>query len=334
MKTHLALSDAVHLIQVPIVGTTPVRCTLVRGSERSVLIDTGTAQMAPTILDVLRTVLGSAERLDLLVNTHPHHDHIGANAQIVEACAPLQAASERARPWIEDFDLHYREFCLIAPDVLPDAEWMRRECFDILDGATRLDLTLLEGSTIRLGGPVLTTLELPGHMRSEIGFVEAEARLLVLADAVVNTGIVGEELRIFHGYQDVAAYRSTLTRLGGIVASGVVDNVVTAHLPLSTASEFAGLVETAGAVVDRVEAWIVDRCARPATVEELWHGVCDAWDYRHEFRALGMVMAHLRDLVDRGILVDADGRYAAASGPGSPTGTAFPLPPSTRRARA
>jgi glyoxylase-like metal-dependent hydrolase (beta-lactamase superfamily II) len=114
------ISDHIDMLEVPLVAQTPVRVTLVNGGDFAVLIDTGTTAMAPAILELIRENAGTLDRVRLIINTHAHHDHIGANHQVKLACGALLAAPRETIGWIEDFDTHYREFCLVAPEVLPD----------------------------------------------------------------------------------------------------------------------------------------------------------------------------------------------------------------------
>lgn len=55
-------------------------CILIRGSENAVLIDTGEAQDADHILEILRQY--QVERLDAMILTHPDKDHIGGAGRI------------------------------------------------------------------------------------------------------------------------------------------------------------------------------------------------------------------------------------------------------------
>jgi len=72
------INDHIDMLEVPLVAQTPVRVTLVNGSDFGVLIDTGTSAMAPAILELIQESAGTFDRVRLIINTHAHHDHIGA----------------------------------------------------------------------------------------------------------------------------------------------------------------------------------------------------------------------------------------------------------------
>ena len=72
------INDHIDMLEVPLVAKTPVRVTLVRGGEFAVLIDTGTSAVAPAILEPIQENAGTLDWVRLIINTHAHHDHIGA----------------------------------------------------------------------------------------------------------------------------------------------------------------------------------------------------------------------------------------------------------------
>src|SRR5215470_15296675 len=77
---------------------------VLRGRDGNVLIDTGYVTHAATTLALVRDWL-QGERVDHLVNTHCHSDHMGGNAAVQRTytCATLIPAAEAAsvRAWDE-----------------------------------------------------------------------------------------------------------------------------------------------------------------------------------------------------------------------------------------
>jgi glyoxylase-like metal-dependent hydrolase (beta-lactamase superfamily II) len=277
-----------------------------------VQIDTGINAMGDLIVQTIRDTLDAPEAVRVIVNTHGHHDHIGANHQVGLETGALLASPLGAVPWIEDYDTHYREFCLVEPGILPDADWMRQECFSVLGRSIHVDLTLGEGDRLLLGGGVeLEVLFLPGHMVAEIGFVERATNTLILGDAIINNTIV-DIGPLFHGYQDAAAYKATLARLRCLMAEGRFECIVSAHLPLVDWSDALELIDRAQSFVSAVESDLITLVeSQPeAKLDTIWGGLCGKWGYREEFRGLAMVMTHLDLLVRSGVLVqDETGAY-------------------------
>lgn len=85
IAAHLELHDtappAEGVLEVHIVDVGNADCILVRQGEHTMLIDAGERGDADTILDYLDAY--DIERLDLVVATHPHADHIGSMADII-----------------------------------------------------------------------------------------------------------------------------------------------------------------------------------------------------------------------------------------------------------
>jgi hypothetical protein len=53
-----------------------------------------------------------------------------------------------ALSWIEDLDIHYKEFC-IPSEHLPDSPEQRNEIIGIMDGPVHVDVVINEGTTFR-----------------------------------------------------------------------------------------------------------------------------------------------------------------------------------------
>lgn len=70
------------VLEVHIIDVGNADCILVRQGESAMLIDAGERGDADTILDYLDTY--GVERLDLVVATHPHADHIGSMAVVIQ----------------------------------------------------------------------------------------------------------------------------------------------------------------------------------------------------------------------------------------------------------
>ena len=75
----LTSSDfAVHVIDVG-----QADCELIQTPEQNVLIDAGEIGEGPAIIDYLKAQ--GVSRLDMVIATHPHADHIGSMAEVIDA---------------------------------------------------------------------------------------------------------------------------------------------------------------------------------------------------------------------------------------------------------
>jgi glyoxylase-like metal-dependent hydrolase (beta-lactamase superfamily II) len=124
------------------------------GAER-ILLDTG--QGLPAYLPVLDRALAEAGcRIQEIVLTHGHVDHIGGVASVIERHGALRVSK---LPWPEF-----------------DATW-------------RVDVTPIgDGSVLRTAGATLRAVHTPGHSADHLCFVLEEERTLFSGDNVLGVG--------------------------------------------------------------------------------------------------------------------------------------------------
>ena len=127
-----------------------VRCFLLTGSEKALLIDSGRE------LHTARDIAESLTALPVsLLNTHADGDHIGSNGQF------------------ESFYMHPAE----------EAHYRRGG-----RGGTIIPVT--EGDTLDLGGRELRIIDLPGHTPGSIAVLDVRNRVLISGDPVQEHGRV------------------------------------------------------------------------------------------------------------------------------------------------
>jgi glyoxylase-like metal-dependent hydrolase (beta-lactamase superfamily II) len=277
----------------------PLFLHVVADGGEAVQVDSGIADAFATVRGLWAAAGVEPATIRLLVNTHAHHDHVGANGQVVDATGALVAAPEGAIAWIEDHERQLGEFAFSHPAIHPETAAERAELAATLDRPTHVALTLREGTLIRVGALELETLELPGHMPAEVGFYERTHGTLLLGDAITNL-----DTRIFHGHVSPRAYRATLARLRGLVAQRPVATVLTAHHGALDAGGLLRLAARADRHLDAIDATLLQlaRDEGPVGLERAWRATLDAFDREAEFRSLTMVAAHLRELTGQGRL--------------------------------
>jgi glyoxylase-like metal-dependent hydrolase (beta-lactamase superfamily II) len=293
----LQVADGIWQVEQALTPAIPLHVHLVRG-ETAVLIDTGLSSTYPYIGPLLDTARVLPREVRLILNTHAHHDHIGSNRRVRDDTQALIAAPAGAVAWIEDHQRHLREFAFHHADLLRPTE----DLASTLDGPTRVDLVVDEGFRLRLGrGVELQAISLPGHMPAELAYYERSSRTLIVGDAV--TGI---DWPFIHGHLDPAAFRQTLARLRGLVVSLPVERALLAHYPVMDAPAFASLLDRAVAYLERLESTVLAQVRdTPVDLETVWRATCAALGKQLEFRGLGTVDAHLRDLLARGLIARA-----------------------------
>ncbi|HET8626014.1 MAG TPA: MBL fold metallo-hydrolase [Thermomicrobiales bacterium] len=186
---------------------------LVEG-ERAALIDTGMptspdADIAPYLAYFGRQVAD----VDLILNTHGHHDHTGGNLAV-------QAASD-APIWLHDADTYMVEDAgrLFDTYHVPVYRLMgrqheaasAREHFVARIPRQTVARALREGDIIDLGAGVeLRVLELPGHTRGSVGYYWEREGILIGGDCAMGQGSRPGLLPILN---HPLAYQQTLRRL-------------------------------------------------------------------------------------------------------------------------
>lgn len=280
---------------------------LVVGERGAALIDSGVKPMFGQLRSLIESAVEPG-RLRYIVHTHSHHDHIGCNARLQDAFGCLIVGPGHYAHWHEDFEVHYQEFARGVPALVADTAELRAEVLEILDEPRALDVRIGDGDVIDLGGGVqLEAIAVPGHMKAELAYLERSSGTLVLGDA-----ITGLDWPIYHSHLDVPGYRVTLDRLASLLAGDAVRTVQAAHFGRMTPVETTELIGRARAYIDGVEASVIGAVTSSgsADLESIWSSVCESGGRVREFRALNMVRAHLEDLVARGLMVEAGGRYA------------------------
>lgn len=273
----------------------PLHVHLVVGTDGAALVDGGLPDSL-LMIERLLAVAGDPP-LRYLLNTHAHHDHIGTFAALRERTGARLLAHPGAVRWIEDLAANRREFALHRPDLVPDSPQLRAELDSTYGRPCPVDLAVLEGARVRLGGGVeLVAVELPGHVLAELGWFEPSSRTLLLGDAVTGT-----KWSFFHGHLDPGAYRRTLHRLRALVLDQDLNLICSSHHGPHRASSFVELLAVTERYVDQVTA-VVEDCLGPDPValHHVWHATCAAMGRSQEFRGLAMVQAHLDEAVAAG----------------------------------
>ena len=167
---------------------------LVRGSSRTIMIDAGLSSNYPHLVKCLEHLDCPPEKIDMVVLSHEHLDHIGA------------AYHFHGRAFIAAHRLAANKI------MLRDDFSMLRKMFNEPNVPINIDLWLEEGNLIDLGNFRLTVMYTPGHTSACITLFEPDKGLLFASDTLMPGGVMGG---VF-GSGSIADYIQSLERLKGL----------------------------------------------------------------------------------------------------------------------
>ena len=126
----------------------------------------------------------------VVLNTHGHVDHIGANSDIIQKYAVPMAMHAADTGMLQVSDYIELSLLLGARNSPPP------------------DRLLADGDEIAIGRTSLRVIHMPGHTPGSIGLLDEEESALLSGDAVYVGGLIDKLPE-----SDVAQYRRTMTRL-------------------------------------------------------------------------------------------------------------------------
>ncbi len=136
--------------------------------RQKVLIDTGYQGDLSLTLELIEEAGVPVPQVDLIISTHSHCDHVGAN-RLIQERSGCQVA-------MHTIDKHYVE---TKNDWFT---WWRY--YDQEAEFFHVDLELQEGQSVFLDGLELVVLHTPGHASGQISLYSPEHKFLLSADAI------------------------------------------------------------------------------------------------------------------------------------------------------
>jgi glyoxylase-like metal-dependent hydrolase (beta-lactamase superfamily II) len=159
---------------------------IVRGGTRTAMIDTGvlgtpTRDVTP-VLDGLGLALSD---IDQVVNTHGHYDHMGGNAEMADAGAPIALHGHDL--WrAESNEAQGREVREMFETIgYPDeGEPLEASVLGLLGREVGVERLLEDGDRVDLGGGVeLLVVHTPGHTVGSVSLLWEAEGVLVTGDS-------------------------------------------------------------------------------------------------------------------------------------------------------
>lgn len=142
---------------------------LIKGSEKTALIDCGMAYCGERLVNNIKKELGD-RKLDYVLLSHTHYDHIAALPYV-----------RRAWPDLVSFGAVYgkevleKESALKRIENMSEAAWMYylkpKSRPEVLMNGLRVDRTVSENDIISLGDEEISVFETPGHTDCSLTFL-------------------------------------------------------------------------------------------------------------------------------------------------------------------
>ncbi|MFW6641446.1 MBL fold metallo-hydrolase [Nocardiopsis algeriensis] len=180
------------------------------------VVDTGiTSSPAEGMVPALEALGRSVEEVRWILLTHGHIDHLGG------AYALWELTGQRAKVVIHEADAHLLRSRRAHVDRYmevrhrylrdPDGEAAQTRAADeVISGEMEPSVLLKGGETLSLGGDVTVSVHsVPGHTAGSVAYVVDGQDSVFVGDAVQVHGAANG----FPGYEDPAAYRSSLLYL-------------------------------------------------------------------------------------------------------------------------
>ena len=168
---------------------------LVRGKHRTIMIDVGLSSNYPALLECLNHLDCPPGKIDMVILSHEHLDHIGAAWHFNESRTVI-AAHRLAANKI----------------MLRDDFSMLRKMFNEPNVPINVDIWLEEGNLFDLGDFRLNVMYTPGHTSACISLFDQDKGLLFAADTLMPGGVMGG---VF-GSGSISDYIQSLERLKGL----------------------------------------------------------------------------------------------------------------------
>lgn len=213
---------------------------VIHAADRFALFDTGYCTGAPALERAIAEQAGrSLGELAMIVNTHAHPDHTGANGYLQRRSRCAIVMSDIDRMIVESGD-----------PVTLMREWSDLQC-----PPYQVTRVVHPGDTLRFGDVELVVIEGSGHSAGEVSYYSRADKLLVCGDVLWQSGF-SNVVPLVEGVGGLARHRRTLLALRTLD----VEVAIPGH---------GGLIIGAAAFRDRIDHTI-DTLLFYSTHREAW----------------------------------------------------------------
>ncbi len=242
----------------------PVNIGVIRNGEEAILIDTGLDKRTG------KKILSKLEQNGLyprvIINTHAHADHCGANAFINKKTGAKIYAAEIEKAFIENTSLE--PFCFFAgAEPINDLKTKFLQAVP-----TKVDKVIKSTAKLSVQGMELTIVPLPGHSLNHIGI--AYDGVLFCGDAIFSKHILDKHQVPF--CINIEKQRKTLTYL----SKGSYRYYLPAHGKLTEKEDIKNLANYHRQYINDIEEFILNTISTAKTTESILQEVAHQFSYK------------------------------------------------------
>lgn len=142
---------------------------LILGKNKTALIDCGMAYCAPNLIENIKKVLHHSRKLDYILLSHSHYDHISGIPYLKKIWPDVKVM---AAPYAKNILTKQSALKTIKELNNQSAEYYGfNGSIDYDDSLMKVDYALLEGDSLNLGDTSIYILETPGHTKCSLSFL-------------------------------------------------------------------------------------------------------------------------------------------------------------------
>lgn len=274
--------ENIYTVDTPLGGVF-VRSYVASSGGSALVVDTGLAETAGQILELLRSL--GLPKVAAIVHTHGHWDHIGGTSAIRAETGCIVAAHGDDAEMVASRTGNDRRFLNRFAEFPPD-ESEYRDIHSKMGAEPTVDMTLNGGEVFVVGDMELEIVPMPGHTPGCIGILDKSSGALISGDALQGRGIHVNMAQ----YEDVRAYRQTIE----MVAKMGVKTLLSAHTLPFSGDVLKGFLEDSLDEVSVIEQNIKN--AKSEIFEDMVREVCAKMGKPVNIQAQFTIRAHMDDL--------------------------------------
>ena len=173
-------------------------CTLLLGSEKTAVIDTGMTWCSDRLVQLVETELDGRD-LDYILLTHSHYDHAGGVPALKKRWSKAEVVASEYAKYVfgrEGAQREMHRMAKVAADQYLGESGISEELAGLLDWPVELmqvDRVMTTGERLSLGDLTIKALETPGHTKCSMSFYLEEWNAIYHSE---STGCFAPEGRI------------------------------------------------------------------------------------------------------------------------------------------